>query len=663
MKIQFLVLCILFVSVVCPRFLKANEINLEKNNALFISMFGEEYDKIVASKSKLDDEKFALDLIANAAALSSKPELQIYIKFKAAELLVDSDKSKKLSRDLFIEVNPDLPDSLKKEVAQKIFELQKKILVVTPKTNKNVFAEEVEIFVSSAQILSNYLMLDSDYSAALTTLREPLNFLTSIDKDAAGELNKKIASIQKESNRFLQISSLIDQLKTNPKDEKINQSIAEYYLFERNSFYMAWPYLENTKNEVLKSYFNTLKLCLLDETKITTDGLSLSLIPLLAVQPKYFLNWLSKLNLDDPTGIIKEQTDLINSNKKIQTIKVEALLQTLIETKGDKQNISHPIYMGLANDIASLIDMVSQNKKLDAENAKYLLTQFYSNKYIALSKANIKLSATQPSNEVDKLKMELELGKVKNKLKELEISEFTVEIATLFLLQQKEGLLDKIDVSGGGTYTFDLNSWNQFNKDFEILVDNKPLEPSDKKSLFVQNGLLVINESKKFNFNSKKMKWNSNIEISFEVSKDYEPTKQALDFYLMFKPASPGYRQIFGVFYAFFMTGGWFGVIKDGEGWETFTASKLCKGIGSSSVESSIWKTDKVKVTTIIKDNKIEITLNDESILSAPLSDLSKEKGFPNTPIQMFFTKRYASEGPVKIDNLYIGPPRIIKKK
>ena len=74
--------------------------------------------------------------------------------------------------------------------------------------------------------------------------------------------------------------------------------------------------------------------------------------------------------------------------------------------------------MGLANDIASLIDMVSQNKKLDAENAKYLLTQFYSNKYIALSKANIKLSATQPSNEVDKLKMELELGKVKNKFME-----------------------------------------------------------------------------------------------------------------------------------------------------------------------------------------------------------------------------------------------------
>lgn len=68
-------------------------------------------------------------------------------------------------------------------------------------------------------------------------------------------------------------------------------------------------------------------------------------------------------------------------------------------------------------------------------------------------------------------------------------------------------------------------------------------------------------------------------------------------------------------------------------------------------------------MSTIVKDNKLEIFINDELLSSYPLSEISKEKGFPNTPIHIYFSKRFGNEEtPVKIDNLYIGPPRTIKK-
>lgn len=73
----------------------ADEIDMAANEALFNKMFGEEYNKIVTSSSKIDDEKFALDLITNANALNSKPDFQIFIKLKSARLLIDSDKNKK----------------------------------------------------------------------------------------------------------------------------------------------------------------------------------------------------------------------------------------------------------------------------------------------------------------------------------------------------------------------------------------------------------------------------------------------------------------------------------------------------------------------------------------------------------------------------------------
>lgn len=94
--------------------------------------------------------------------------------------------------------------------------------------------------------------------------------------------------------------------------------------------------------------------------------------------------------------------------------------------------------------------MVSQNKNLDKETTAAIKIQLLKNKYIAISKAKFKLANLTPQNEIDMLKIEMELGKVKNNMKELEIDEFNVDLTTPFLLEGNEFLLDKIAVSGGG---------------------------------------------------------------------------------------------------------------------------------------------------------------------------------------------------------------------
>ena len=297
-------------------------------------MFGEEYNKVIATPSKADDEKFALSLITNAAALESKPELQTFIKLKAAELLATSEKNKKQSRDLFLEVNSDLPEFLQKENTQKVYDLQKSILNATPQNNKMLFNEEVQSFVSISQTLSNINLMASDFTNALSVLRESLRFLKLVDKDAAVELNKRIVAIQKEANRFTQIQATIKQLSTNPKDEKANQEVADYFLLERNSLYMAWPYLENLNAEIYHHFFHNIKKCITDETKFTSDELSLPIQPILIYHPEYFLNLLSKKDLIDPEEIIKKQIDLLKTSKKIQTEKIKTVVQKTIDKNG-----------------------------------------------------------------------------------------------------------------------------------------------------------------------------------------------------------------------------------------------------------------------------------------------------------------------------------------
>lgn len=68
---------------------------------------------------------------------------------------------------------------------------------------------------------------------------------------------------------------------------------------------------------------------------------------------------------------------------------------------------------------------------------------------------------------------------------------------------------------------------------------------------------------------------------------DYEPKKQTIDFYILFNPDTE-WRKTFGVFYAFFGTGGWFGVTKSGQGWDEFISSKLCKSINADDQKVSI---------------------------------------------------------------------------
>lgn len=645
----------------------ANEIDLDKTTLLFQQMFGAEYEKVLQSPSKIDDEKFALDLIASAEALTTNKDLQVYLKFKAAEILLPTSKFKKQSRDLFLEVSPELPFLMQKDLAKNLYELQKSILSTTARTNKALYAEEVESLVSCAQSVSNYYLMESDFSNSLLALREALNYVKIIDKDAGIELNKKITAIQKEATRYSQIQTTLKQLAINPNDENGNLMVAEYYLHERDNIYMAWPYLDKLKNETYQFFFHNIKRCISDELNITKDEISYSLIPILDYHPVYFLDWLSKKDLFDPEENIKKQKELLASNKKIQGNKIKTILQETINKQGEKQDISYQIYLSLASNFDSLLEMLSQNKKLDANSIQSARANLFINKYIALMKANIKMNKIESALDIDKLKLELEIGKTKNILKELKIDEFSVEITTLFTFQKNNSMIDKIEINGGGIYTFDTNSWIQFNKDFEIFISDKAYDSNDKKSLKIQDGTLVFCEPKAgipYFFKSKKRNWTSNMEVSFEVTKDHDPMQQTLDFYLLLKPNETHYRKIFGIYYSFFLRAGWFGIMREGEGFETYTGSKLTKKLNVDSPATTIWKTDRVKVTAIFKDKKFEIFVNDESVISYPISEISQEKGFPNTPIQFYFVKRGSPipEIPIKIDNLYIGPPRLPKK-
>lgn len=666
---QFLsVIVICITQIFSANLIFAGEIDIEKADGLFQKMFGEEYNKVIATVPKTDDEKFALDLIASAGALNSNTELQTYTKYKAAEILYNSSKNKKQARDLLIEVNPDLPESLQKEISKKIFDLQKSILSSTPSNNKMQYTEEVQTFVSCAQALSYFYLLESDFTNSLSTLKEALNYLKVLDKDAATELNKKIMAIQKEANRFSQIQNTIKQLSTNPKDEKANQEVAEYYLFERNNLCMAWPYLDNLTLETYHHFVFNIKKCLGDEAKVTPDEIQVSLIPVLNYHTEYFLNWLSKKDIVDPDDIVKKQLESYKTTKKISHSKVKKVVFNTIEKNGEKQNTSYQIYLSLASNFDSFMEIMNQNKKLDAESLKIIKDQLITNKYIALMKANIKFAKEEGGAEVDKLKLEIDIGKIKGILKEKKIEEFPVDISTPFLFQSNDLLFDKIEVNGEGLYTFDNESYNQFTKDFEIFVNDKPYDTKDKSSLKALDGNLLFCDIKAgtpYMFKSKKRKWSANTEVSFEILKDYDPLKQSLDIFFSFKPEGIQYTKSFAIAYHFFLRGGWFGIIREGENFEAFTGSKLTKKWNPDNTLTSIWKTDRVKISGIFKDNKFEIFINGESFNSYPISEISQDKGFPNsTPIVFCFSKRGTPtpEVPIKIDNFYIGPPRPMKK-
>jgi len=643
------------------------ELDIDKNEKLFQKMFGEEYNQVLATASKADDEKFALDLLTSSESIKSNIELQTYLKFKAAEMLISSEKNKKRARDLLIETKTSLPHFIMKEVDLKVFELQKGILNTTPATNKALFTDEIIFYISFAQILANSNLQDYNFSNAINILNETQRYTKFVEKEVASEINKKISTIQKDATRFNQIQLLLKKLESDPKDEKINLQVAEYYLFERNNLFKAWPYLNNVNDEIYSHFFHNIKKCITDEQKVTSDGISLSLLSLIIHQPEYLLTFLNNKDLIDPEEIIKKQTSLLENKKNLQPEKIRNVIHATVEKNGENQDVPYQIYLSLASHFDSIALSLTnqQNKSYPPENLKLFRDRLTINKYIALMKANIKSSKTTV-DEVDKLKMEVELGKVKVNLKNSKIEEPQVTISTPFLFQQIDDFVySNLSAPVEGIYTFDNNSWLQFNKDFEIFLDGAPFDSKDKKGLLAQNGALIFNEYRKYLLKSKNRNWGQNIEISFDLLRDYDPNTQGLEFYFLFKPDEFRYSQMFGVYYRFHFLGGNFGVLKAGENLGGFYGSKLQRKLNIGGDIYPFWKADKIKISAIIKNKNFEITIDDESIISFPLTDISQEKNFPNSPIQIFFARHNVAPNPnpVKIDNLYIGPPRNIKKK
>ena len=357
---------LLFLTTLCW----SNDIDLDKSEVLFQKMFGEEHKKVLTTPIKTDDEKFALDLIINAEAIKSNPELQTYIKFRAAEILSSSDKNKRKARDLFVGTKPSMPLYQRKEIDIKVFDLQKSILNTTPTSNKMQYADEVDFFVSQAQTLASIYLQDSDYTNALNTLRETLRFARFVDKDAVTEINKNISNMQKESNRFSQIQALLKRLDQEPKDEKTNLEIAEYYLLERNNLFKAWPYLNNLNDEIYSHFFHLITKCITDEQKLTADGLSLEIASLLIHQPEFTVNWLTSKDVIDPEEVIKNQKTLLESKKNLQIDKIIKIIQNTVSQHGEIQEVPYKTYLSLAELFDSMVTAVQKNNKISAENIK-----------------------------------------------------------------------------------------------------------------------------------------------------------------------------------------------------------------------------------------------------------------------------------------------------
>lgn len=638
--------------------IEADELDLEQNAKLFDQMFGRDYEKVKLSSSKKDDTEYALELLESSSALKSKPGLQVYIKIQAAYLFQNSTPYKKKARDLFSEILPDLSVVEKSKIRKVLLPLQKQILSRTSKKKKNDYLAEIELFVSYSQLVANELARENKYIESIKVLRDAHRYLRMTDKEAANEFNKQIKGVQQDSKRFKQISSSIILLKTKPNDLKANLALAEYYLLEKSHLYKAWPYLEKSGDVELVSFFKNIKLCMDDQELVSSDGVSMNAFPLVDKHPVYFLKWLSSKDLDDPGNIILSQMKLVKTDKKISTKKIKLVMLNTVKIKGKKADILYGVYLRLVKNFDTLIAKVSEQKKLPKNTKRLIVDQLILNQYIALCKAKIKLAKDTNVDEVVKLKLDLHISKCAKTFEKRNLELFDVTLKTPFLLEQSKLDNGSVEFFGGNLYTFDVSSWKRFNKDFDIFVNNKPFDPKVKTDISVKDGQLYFHSREFVFLKSKKKKWSSNTEVSLEVLKE---KSQTLDIAILLTPDKVGERNMFCVSYHVYQAAGWYGVMKVGESKNDFMRSALTKPV----YDKSLWNSGKIKLTAVFKKKTLNIYINDKLHISNPITLLSKDKKFPNTTIQILIHRKYfkSNRAPVKIDNLYIGPPRKIRTK
>ncbi|PCJ52400.1 MAG: hypothetical protein COA79_23915 [Planctomycetota bacterium] len=424
--------------------LSAEAIDIDKNSNLFNVIFGQEMKAVKASRTNDDDEKLGLKLIKKASALESKPHFQIYIKMQAAYLLLNSKENKKIARVLLVEVLPSLPDIENNKVWKQLILLQIKIVKSTSKKDKSKYLDEINVLADLSQKNSNRLVNLNKFTDATTNLRDAQRYIRSVDKSTYSLMNKKIAIINKMKKRFNLIKASLNSLKTNPNNIKSNEFIAKYYLLEKSNLIQSLPFLEKATDKVLASFYKNISDCLDDGKLKTPDGISLSTYPMIDINPNYYLNWLSKKNLEDPTNIIDGQLKRLQSNKPIQLNKINLIVTNTVKIFGKEQSTTAKNYFDLAIDFENLIKLVNNPKLYAQVLIENLTEQFVTNKLIALTKSKLKMIQAGSIDEVAKLKIEMELGVCKEKIAELKIEPFDIDKNTPFTFQQISISIDPI---------------------------------------------------------------------------------------------------------------------------------------------------------------------------------------------------------------------------
>lgn len=658
--------------------LDAEEFDSAKSKIIFDQMFGEKYKNVKKTSTKKDDDAYALELIQNAEILKTKPGLQIYVKLMAAKLIENSPKNKKKSRDLFIEVLPKLPVSLNLETLQVIVSLQKKILKNTNRKKKDDYNTEVEIYVNYLQLVSKEYIGSDNYVEAVKNLKEAQRIIRLIDKDAAKMIALKIKMIQKKLLRFKKIKNFLIQLKTKKTDPKINKEVAEYYLYEQNSFVKAWPYLSRTTDETLSSFFKLIKLCFDDQKLRTGSGLSLSAIALIDEHPIYLLKMLSENDVDDPGNIIDATLKKLKAGEKIKSNSVKLIIQNTIKKHGKLAEISHSDYLKLADLFKQLYASYVSKFKITKDKAELFASsnQFILNQFIALEKAKLKMTKNKIVDEISKLKLDLEIGKCLKQMNELKIENMTVEIATPFVFNNSFDIDGQIEVSGGAFYSFDASSWGRFKKDWRVL-DSKGKDVTLPKSLKESKLPIDSISGNKTLIISKKLKWKNNLEVSFDVKK-YTGLKGSIyihlpliaidqknkekEFYLL----SRGWKKSCGMiqFFGTYLT---IALLKntDNSTWSSTPGAYKGKLAGMGSL--GIWNDSKNKANKkgvkekirirVIRANKMISFYADNNKVFEISEKNAESKNLGKAPVTILFT----SGNPI-IDDLYIGPPKKIKK-
>jgi len=620
--------------------------------ALFNSMYGKNIAEVEKSSSKKDDTQLGKRILTEMKNINDQPALLAYAKMKAAELLAKSREGYAQAVETWLSVKETVPEEEKESLIQKAYDIQIKIVKGTNARKEN-YKKEIMTLVNLAKSLANYSLNKENYKDALKFLKEAEKYLKKISKEEAKDLSAFIKNIQVKERRFKKVKVQLDKIKKDTLDGKANTYLASYYLLEKGNLFRAWPYLKNSDDELLDKFINDMEAALTEGFKITKDGLSLALLPLAKEHPAIFLKWLEEKNFEGKIGLIVSSRDKLQGGKALPMKQIKkAILKELkkIKTRGTQ---SQALYSRLGKHFTDLTEHVQKLKGLEKDLLKKRIVDFRANAYIALSKAKLKQDLDPKTETKAKLELTIAVGRASTALKLVGGSPEKVTLRTPFRFT-----VASIAEGGGsgGVYTFDDASFEKFKKEWTIQMVRK----SETAKISNAGASLKFAGVDKdaFVLASKKYKWKENIEIAFDLISTKETG--SIEFSIRTQKGKQWkweQRQPKINFYIFkndFCIIGLFNKQNRINPAPPF----------GRSIRGIFKKKNSVYFRIIRKESQFKILVDGKIIIDVSFKDAdwAKEIMVTGKPILIQISSGTNEKLNFALDNLYIGPPKPIKK-